>query len=135
MVSRVFLRLLFYKPFNLSKTTKSRKKSSSARHFVGRLRSLKLPAWMLNRYVVVSVVFFIFITFIDSFNILDRLSLQKELRNAQSDLDYYQSEIQEVTRQLDELMQDDRRAEKFARERYLMKHSNEDVFVIQKYER
>ena len=64
------------------------------------------------------------------FNIVERVKLSRELKHAHNDLAYYQEEIVQIKQELDELMVNDETAEKFAREHYLMKRDNEDVFVI-----
>lgn len=43
---------------------------------------------------------------------------------------YYLEKIEEVKKDREELMSDDRLLEKFAREKYFMKKETEDVFII-----
>jgi cell division protein FtsB len=85
---------------------------------------------MANKYFVVGLAFAVFVFFFDSFNIVERVKLSRQLRQSREELSYYNTEIVEIKRQLDELLVNDATAEKFARERYLMKRENEDVFVI-----
>jgi cell division protein FtsB len=44
--------------------------------------------------------------------------------------EYYQQKIEEDRRRIDELKTNTENLEKFAREQYLMKKDNEDIFVI-----
>jgi cell division protein DivIC len=55
-----------------------------------------------------------------------------EQRQLRSDCRYYTLRIVEDSTRLSELRKDASSLEKFAREQYLMKKDNEDVFVIVK---
>lgn len=85
---------------------------------------------LLNPYVVVSLAFGVYMLFFDAYNVFEKASLSRELRQAREDKAYYRAEIERTKRRLDELLLDERTAEKFAREQYLMKREDEDVFVI-----
>ncbi len=54
----------------------------------------------------------------------------RTLRQMQKQKEYYAKKIEEDTRRTNELLSDDENLEKFAREQYLMKKPNEEVFVI-----
>ncbi len=90
-------------------------------------------AWasrLTNKYVLVGLTFGVYMLFFDAFNVFERANLGRALRQAQSDKAYYEQEIESTRDRLDELLLDERTAEKFAREEYLMKRPDEDVFVI-----
>jgi len=103
---------------------------NKVRQWLENLRKFRLPFWMANKYFIVGLAFAVFVFFFDSFNIVERVKLSRQLRQSREELSYYNTEIVEIKRQLDELLVNDATAEKFARERYLMKRENEDVFVI-----
>ena len=44
--------------------------------------------------------------------------------------EYYRKKIEEDKRKMEELLSSRENLEKFAREQYLMKRANEDIFVI-----
>jgi len=52
------------------------------------------------------------------------------LNQLEKDKLYYQERIEEDRKRIEELKTDDENLEKFAREQYLMKKENEDVFYI-----
>ncbi|MFN5704993.1 MAG: FtsB family cell division protein, partial [bacterium] len=56
----------------------------------------------------------------------------QKLRGLESDRDYIKKEIKVIEKDINDLSTDKERLEKFAREKYLMKKENEDVFVIVK---
>lgn len=89
----------------------------------------KLPAPLKNKYFVGLVIFFAWMVFIDKHNILVQWQLQRTLKKLEQDKVYYDEKIQEAIRMRNDLQVNQ---EKFAREQYFMKRSNEDVFIIDK---
>lgn len=53
-----------------------------------------------------------------------------ELGKLEDDKAFYQEEIQKTIADLEELKSNPKSLEKFAREKYLMKKDNEELFVI-----
>ena len=86
--------------------------------------------WLKNKYVVAAIIFTVWICFLDENNLLERFQNLRELRQLKADKLYYQEKIEEDTKRLNELKTDNDNLEKFAREQYLMKKDNEDVYVI-----
>ena len=83
-----------------------------------------------NKYFLILVFFFLWLLMFDSNNLFDRYKQMKEFRQLRHDKNYYQKKIEEDTRKLKELETDSKSLEKFAREQYLMKKKNEDIFII-----
>jgi len=83
-----------------------------------------------NKYLLVISFFVLWITFIDSYNLLDRLKHMQKLNELQKEIEYYKHEIFVYQRQCNELFSDKNDLEKFAREQYLMKEEDEDLFII-----
>jgi len=91
----------------------------------------KLPPVFRNFYVVTGLCFVIWLTFLDSNDLISRFSLSAKLHSLESEKEYYEKKIEEVEQDRKELMTNKELLEKFAREKYLMKKETEDVFVIQ----
>ena len=53
-----------------------------------------------------------------------------EIRQLEDDREYYMEQIQKDSARLSELTTNKENLEKYAREQFLMKKSNEDVFVV-----
>lgn len=85
---------------------------------------------MRNRYVVVLIGFFIYITFFDSHDLISQLHIKWELHKIHDQMEFLENDIHEAKIQTKELTTDKSLLEKFAREQYRMKRENEDVFVI-----
>ncbi len=83
-----------------------------------------------NFYVVAGLVFLMWMLFLDSNDFMARYKLSARLRALENDKAYYVEKIKEVEKDREELFGDRESLEKFAREKYLMKKENEDVFVI-----
>ncbi|QOI96215.1 MAG: septum formation initiator family protein [Flammeovirgaceae bacterium] len=90
----------------------------------------KLPKAFRNFYVITGLIFFIWMLFLDSNDLISRYRLSAKLRALENEKAYYQQKIKEVEQDKNELFGDRESLEKFAREKYLMKKDNEDVFVI-----
>jgi cell division protein FtsB len=84
-----------------------------------------------NKFVLTSVIFIVWMLFFDQNNVVERLRAYAEYRQLLSDKDYYQKKIEDDTRKLDELRTNNENLEKFAREQYLMKKDNEDIFIVE----
>ena len=83
-----------------------------------------------NKYVIASLIFLLWILFFDQNNLLNRISDLRNLRDMKQQKEYYEKKIATDIQRTKELETDDDNLEKFAREQYLMKKSDEDVFVI-----
>jgi cell division protein FtsB len=85
-----------------------------------------------NKYFIATVVFVGYMIFADKNNVIEQYELQKQHNKIMREHRYYEQQIREARTRYDELFTNDRNLEKFAREKYLMKKDNEDVFVIVK---
>jgi cell division protein FtsB len=61
---------------------------------------------------------------------IDRIQNMNQLHQLEKDKIYYTYKIKENRTKLNELQTDSKNLEKFAREQYLMKKDNEDIFII-----
>ena len=75
-----------------------------------------------NKYTFVGLLFVIWIALFDKYSFIDRLQLRSKINQLENEQKYYREKIEE----------DKRKKEEFAREQYLMKKENEDIFIIVK---
>ena len=68
----------------------------------------------------------------DANDIRSQFSLGQKLHDLEEEKAFYEKEIEQVNHDREELLTDDQLLEKFAREKYLMKKPDEDVYVIVK---
>lgn len=84
-----------------------------------------------NKFFLVTVVFIAWMIFFDKNDFLSQYEYRQEMNKLQEEKDFYKTEIDRVTKDLNELTTNRQQLEKFAREKYLMKKDDEDIFVIE----
>jgi cell division protein FtsB len=99
-------------------------------HFFRALPSKKYFKFLNNKYILALFIFFLWLLFFDQNNLLERHKLNSEYNQLIQEREYYMKKIEEDRKRIKELKTDDENLEKFAREQYLMKKDNEDIFVI-----
>lgn len=90
----------------------------------------RIPSWLKNKYVLSIIVFFVWMMFFDRNDFISQFSYRQDLKKLETDKEYYQKEIEQNKKDMQELMSNPKHLEKFARERYMMKKDNEDIFLI-----
>jgi cell division protein FtsB len=83
-----------------------------------------------NFYIIIGVVFLAWLTFFDSNDLYTQLKQTAKLKGLEDEKEFYVEKIAEVKTDREELLSDDELLEKFARENYLMKKPQEDIYVI-----
>ncbi|MGF1584932.1 MAG: septum formation initiator family protein [Bacteroidales bacterium] len=91
----------------------------------------KIVPYLKNKYIVALLVFFVWILFFDQNNLVDRYISHRNIRQLERDKQYFRQRIMEDSIRMDELRTDNENLEKFAREQYLMKRENEEIFIIE----
>lgn len=82
------------------------------------------------RYWILFGAFALWMVFFDSNNLFYRVSISNDIDELETSRDLYAKQIQDLRRQRTELFGNQVNLEKFAREKYLMKKDNEDIFII-----
>ena len=90
----------------------------------------KIPPYLKNKYSLTTIVFIFWLTFFDQNNWLMQFQNKLELWELEDEKDYYLEEIESTKRDLKDLTTDLNNLERFAREKYLMKKDDEEVFVF-----
>jgi cell division protein DivIC len=83
-----------------------------------------------NKYIMTILVFLVWMTFFDENNFISQVENRLKLAELEVDKEHYVKEINQSAEDLKLLQNDKELLEKFARERYLMKKENEDIFVF-----
>ena len=95
-----------------------------------KIKSSKFFKIVSNLYILISVVFFIWIFFIDSNSILVNIKLNKEISELKERKDILENQIQMDKKIISNLQNPDS-LEKYAREKLYMKKENEEIFIIE----
>ncbi len=91
----------------------------------------KLPGFTKNKYFLTGVLFLFWMIFLDSNDFVSQYKLGKRVKTLKNEKEYFQQKIQEVRAEREELLSNPDLLEKFAREKYLMKRPEEDLFIIE----
>ena len=89
-----------------------------------------IPSWLKNKYLISFAVFCAIIFFFDKNDVFTQLNRRHELKQLQQSKEYYTTRISLERKELEQLKTDPATLEKYAREKYLMKRENEDLFII-----
>ena len=87
-----------------------------------------LRSSFLNKYVVTCVAFTIWMLFFDKNNVPNQWRISREVHSLEKQLEIYNEKIAQAKIDRADL---DQNVEKYAREKYLMHRSNEDVFIFE----
>ena len=101
---------------------------------MNRLKKLinNIPKPFKNKYLLTLILFALWIVFLDDYNLIKQYQLQENIEKLKEQKSYYLSEIKKDSTELKLLENDKEEQERFAREKFLMKKENEDVFIIRK---
>lgn len=83
-----------------------------------------------NKYILALSVFIVLMLFIDHNNIFTQFGHKKQLNELLAGKKYYQQQIDKTKKNLSDLQNNSAALEKYAREKFLLKKDNEDVFVV-----
>lgn len=89
-----------------------------------------LPAWLKNKYFISFAVFCIVLLFLDKNDFFTQQDRRKELHKLEQSKKYYTRQIATERKELEGLKNDPAVLEKYAREKYLMKRDDEEIFLI-----
>ncbi len=83
-----------------------------------------------NKFFLVTLAFFVWMIFFDRNDLFSQYEYRSQVHKLEKERDFYKAQTDQVTKELKELNSNPQQLEKFAREKYLMKKDNEDVFLI-----
>ena len=95
---------------------------------------MKGNKWYRNKFVLVIAAVFFWLIFLEDTNLFKLYDYRRQISALEQEKDFYKNEIIETQNAIHELTSDPSKLEKFAREEYLMKKDNEDIFIISKGE-
>ena len=82
--------------------------------------------------MVVTAIFLVIIGFVDENNLIRRAKYKYEIMQLQNEIKYYHDIYEKDTERMNELNSNPEAIEKIAREKYLMKTPDEDIFIFEK---
>jgi len=94
----------------------------------------KLPKPLRDKYLILFLLFILWIVFIDDYNLINQSKIKNTVDDLKIQKEFYISEIKSDSTELYKLQNDPAEQERFAREKFLMKKENEDIFIIREKE-
>jgi cell division protein DivIC len=91
----------------------------------------KIQPWVKNKYILTSFVFLLWLLIFDRSNWFDMVGELRSIHSLENEKEYYKEKIESDSKKLKELKTNDENLEKFAREQYLMKKPNEEIFIVE----
>ena len=89
-----------------------------------------IPSFLKSKYLISFAAFCIVILFLDKNDFFTQLDRRKELKELQQSKRHYTTQIAAERKELEALRTNPATLEKYAREKYLMKRDNEELFLI-----
>ena len=83
-----------------------------------------------SKYVLTLIAFGVIIVFLDQNSLIKRWEYKQEILRLQEEINKYKAEYEEANSKLEELANNPDAIERIAREKYLMKKPDEDIFVF-----
>lgn len=90
----------------------------------------QIPSWLKSKYFLFFAAFCVVILFLDKNDVFTQVDRYNELRQLQQSKDYYNTQINSERKELEALKNNPATVEKYAREKYLMKRDNEELFLV-----
>ena len=84
-----------------------------------------------RKYLITVVAFAVIIGFLDENSLFRRLAYEREISQLKEEIEKYRADYEENTKRLNELNSNPDAIEQVARENYLMKKPNEDIYVFE----
>ena len=97
---------------------------------IKKIKDSKFFKLFSNIYILTSLIFFIWIFFIDSNSILVNLKLKKEINELIDRKDLLERQI-EIDKKIISNLKNPDSLEKYAREKLYMKKDNEEIYIIE----
>ena len=95
----------------------------------------RIPSFLRNKYALSSIAFVVWMLFFDRNDVFTQMERKGELNELIQSKAYFEKQIAENRKFSKDLQFNASAIEKYAREHYMMKRDNEDLFIIQPLEK
>jgi len=89
-----------------------------------------IPGWLKNKYLLTGVFFIMWMLFFDPKDLISGFERRSKLNGLQNSEQHLDQLITDSHKELDLLKNNAQSIEKYAREKYMMKKDNEDLFIL-----
>ena len=95
----------------------------------------RIPSFFRNKFFLAFAAFVVWMLFFDRNDLFTQMERRSELNELKQSRQYFEKQIAENRKFSKDLQFNASAIEKYAREKYLMKRDNEDLFIIQPLEK
>lgn len=95
----------------------------------------RIPYFLRNKFLLAATGFVVWMLFFDRNDVLTQMERRSELKELKQSKEYFEQKIAENRKFSKDLQFNASAIEKYAREKYMMKRDNEDLFIIQPVEK
>ena len=89
-----------------------------------------IPSWIQNKYLLTGTFFLVWMFFFDPKDLSNEFKRKARLNELQKSEQHLSNMIKETRQELSQLKTNAQTIEKYAREKYMMKKDNEDLFIL-----
>ncbi|MEO6733060.1 MAG: septum formation initiator family protein [Ferruginibacter sp.] len=93
-------------------------------------KGLERLSFLKNKYLLTSLFFLVWMFFFNEKDLISEIKKNEKLRELQKSEQHLTETITETKQELSQLKTNAQTIEKYAREKFLMKKDNEDLFII-----
>jgi cell division protein FtsB len=90
----------------------------------------QIPSWLKNKYFLATAFFVSWMLFFDHNDLFLQRTRTNELHALKETKAYYQAQIDQTRKEVENIRINTASLEKIAREKYMMKKDNEELFII-----
>ncbi|WP_299017449.1 septum formation initiator family protein [uncultured Polaribacter sp.] len=94
------------------------------------IKNKKIFKLLTNVFVIIFIPFLLWMLFFDDNSYLVHRKFDKEIEDLENTISFYKTKIAKDKATIKKL-EDSLQLERFAREKYLMKKENEDIYIIE----
>lgn len=98
--------------------------------FFKNIKGNKFYKFFTNIFVMILIPFIIWMLFFDENSYLIHKKFDREIEDLENSINFYKNKIEE-DKNIIKKLQDSLELERFAREQYLMKKENEEIYIIE----
>jgi len=95
-----------------------------------KIKQVHIPWYLKNKYILTVFLLFTWVLLYDNFDLVTVIKMRIEINKKEKEMEHLQTLIEQDKQNYKELTSNREQLEKFARENYLMKKENEDIFII-----
>jgi len=84
-----------------------------------------------NKFFWTALIFVVYLIFFHDYRLIDQWEDSNKLSQLKERKSWLETQVNNIDSEINSIKSDDKALEKYARERFLMKRQNEDIYIIE----